>query len=173
MRKGRVDSSDVAVTPRERKTKSAEQALNALMRLCSKAEKSSGDAMRLMYTWGVPMSERQGVLDRLVEMRFIDDSRYAEAYTREKSQISGWGARKIAQNLYQKGVSKDIVSQSIAMLESDDQRMMLEKRLRSKLRLVKAANDYELRGKLLRYALTLGYDYDMVVEVIEGVLSER
>lgn len=167
MRKDRVEEFD---TPHEPKTKTAEQALNALMRLCSKAEKSSGDALRLMYRWGVPIAERQGVLDKLVEMRFIDDTRYAEAYTREKSQLAGWGARKIAQNLYQKGVSKDIVAKTLAMLESDDQRAMLEKRLQRKLPTIKATTDYERRGKLLRYALSLGYDYDMVISVIDTLL---
>lgn len=167
MRKDRVEEFD---TPHEPKTKTAEQALNALMRLCSKAEKSSGDALRLMYRWGVPIAERQGVLDKLVEMRFIDDTRYAEAYTREKSQLAGWGARKIAQNLYQKGVSKDIVAKTLAMLESDDQRAMLEKRLQRKLPAIKATTDYERRGKLLRYALSLGYDYDMVISVIDTLL---
>lgn len=169
MRKDRVEEFD---TPHEPKTKTAEQALNALMRLCSKAEKSSGDALRLMYRWGVPIAERQGVLDKLVEMRFIDDARYAEAYTREKSQLAGWGARKIAQNLYQKGVSKDIVAKTLAMLESDDQRAVLEKRLQRKLPTIKATTDYERRGKLLRYALSLGYDYDMVISVIDTLLSE-
>lgn len=167
MRKDRVEEFD---TPHEPKTKTAEQALNALMRLCSKAEKSSGDALRLMYRWGVPIAERQGVLDKLVEMRFIDDARYAEAYTREKSLLAGWGARKIAQNLYQKGVSKDIVAKTLAMLESDDQRAMLEKRLQRKLPTIKATTDYERRGKLLRYALSLGYDYDMVISVIDTLL---
>jgi regulatory protein len=110
------------------------------------------------------------VLDKLVEMRFIDDARYAEAYTREKSQLAGWGARKIAQNLYQKGVSKDIVAKTLAMLESDDQRAMLEKRLQRKLPTIKATTDYERRGKLLRYSLSLGYDYDMVISVIDTLL---
>lgn len=169
MRKGRVECDDV--TSRERKTKTAEQALNALMRLCSKAEKSSGDALRLMYTWGVPMAERQGVLQKLIELRFIDDARYAEAYTREKSAIAGWGARKIAQHLYQKGVAKEIVERTLATLQGDDQRAMLEKRLQRKLPSVKATNDYELRGKLLSYALGLGYDYDIVTSVIDDVVS--
>ena len=161
------------ITPknRERKPKSAQQALQSLMRLCARSEKSSGDALRLMYTWGVPIAQRQGVLQKLIELRFIDDARYAEAYTREKSAIAGWGARKIAQHLYQKGVAKEIVERTLATLQGDDQRAMLEKRLQRKLPSVKATNDYELRGKLLRYALGLGYDYDMVTSVIDNIVS--
>ena len=122
--------NDIAdTTPRERKTKSAEQALQSLMRLCARAEKSSGDAMRLMRTWGVPEAQRQDVLNKLVELRFIDDKRYAEAYVREKSQLAGWGARKIAMQLRLKGVTKDIVDTTLSTIDIDDQQQHLENKL--------------------------------------------
>ena len=154
------------------KTKSADEALQSLMRLCARAEKSSGDAMRLMRTWGVAEAERQGVLDRLVTQRFIDDRRYAEAYVREKSTLAGWGVRKIAQQLRLKGVSKDIITEVLATLDSDDARTRLTDKLQRKLRTTKAANDYELRGKLLRYALSLGYEYDLAMETINNLYRE-
>lgn len=166
--------NDIAdTTPRERKTKSAEQALQSLMRLCARAEKSSGDAMRLMRTWGVPEAQRQDVLNKLVELRFIDDKRYAEAYVREKSQLAGWGARKIAMQLRLKGVTKDIVDTTLSTIDIDDQQQHLENKLAKKLRSVKANNSYELRGKLLRYALGLGYEYDMVVDVIDKIVEHK
>ena len=90
MRKGEFDS-EMTPAPRERKTKTAQQALQSLMRLCSRSEKSTGDALRLMRTWGVPEAEQRGVLDKLIADRYIDNRRYAEAYTREKSNLAGWG----------------------------------------------------------------------------------
>lgn len=153
--------------PRERRTKTAAEALQSLMRLTARAEKSSGDALRLMRTWGVPEDERQGVLDRLLAQRFIDDRRYAEAYVREKSQLSGWGARKIAMQLRQKGIDKSVISEMLATLDGDSTRQRLKERLERKLRSVKATTEYDLRGKLLRHALSAGYDYDLVVDVID------
>jgi regulatory protein len=55
------------------------------------------------------------------------------------------------------------------LIEEDGARETLERRLLRKLPTIKAANDFDLRGKLLRYALGLGYDYDLVVEVIDAV----
>ena len=75
----------------ERKTKNAEQALASLMRYAARAERSSGDAMRLMHTWGVPEADRRRSLDRLMAERFIDDERFAEAFVRDKRRLSGWG----------------------------------------------------------------------------------
>ena len=169
MRTSRVDT-DSMETPHERKTKSATEALQSLMRLCARAEKSSGDALRLMRTWGVPEIERQGVLTKLIEQRYIDDSRYAEAYTREKLQLAGWGARKIAMHLRQKGLASDIITTTLAHLDTDDMESRLEDKLRRKLRSIKAANDYELKGKMLRYALSLGYEYDVCSGVIDKIL---
>uniref|UniRef100_UPI004055E28C regulatory protein RecX n=1 Tax=Alistipes sp. TaxID=1872444 RepID=UPI004055E28C len=171
MRKGEFDS-EMSPVPKKRRDKSAAEALQSLMRLCARAEKSSGDAMRLMRTWGVAEAERQGVLDRLVTQRFIDDRRYAEAYVREKSTLAGWGARKIAQQLRLKGVSKDIITEVLATLDSDDTRTRLTDKLQRKLRTTKAATDYELRGKLLRYALSLGYEYDLAMEAINNLYRE-
>ena len=75
------------------RTKTPEQALAALMRLCARAERSEEDARRLMTRWGVAPADRERVLERLRRDRFIDDARYAEAFVREKINLSGWGAR--------------------------------------------------------------------------------
>lgn len=173
MRKGEFDS-EMTPQPRERKTKTAQQALQSLMRLCARSEKSTGDALRLMRTWGVPEAEQRGVLEKLIADRYIDNRRYAEAYTREKSRLAGWGERKIAMQLRLKGVERETISAVLAeILQDDSMAERLQEKLEKKLRTVKAANDYELRGKLLRYALGLGYDYDMAAEAVERVAKQK
>ena len=173
MRKGEFDS-EMTPQPRERKTKTAQQALQSLMRLAARSEKSTGDALRLMRTWGVSEAEQRGVLEKLIADRYIDNRRYAEAYTREKSRLAGWGERKIAMQLRLKGVERETISAVLAeILQDDSMAERLREKLEKKLRTVKAANDYELRGKLLRYALGLGYDYDMAAEVIEELTKRK
>lgn len=171
MIRGEFDS-EMIPSPRERKTKTAKQALQSLERLCARSEKSTGDAMRLMRTWGVPEAERQGVVDALIAARYIDNRRYAEAYAREKSQLSGWGERKIALKLREKGVEREIINTVVAPLREDDGKAeRFQAKLERKLRTTKAASDYELRGKLLRYALGLGYEYDTAIECIDRIVE--
>lgn len=173
MRKCEFDN-EMTPQPRERKTKTAQQALQSLMRLCARSEKSTGDALRLMRKWGVPEAEQRGVLNKLLADRYIDNRRYAEAYTREKSQLAGWGERKIAMQLRLKGVERETISAVLAELMNDDDKLeRLREKLQRKLRSTKAASDYELRGKLLRYALGLGYDYDMAAEVVDEVAKQK
>ena len=158
---------------KERKPKTAAQALQSLMRLAARSEKSSGDAMRLMQRWEVPVAERQGVLEKLIENRFIDDRRYAEAYVREKTNLSGWGARKIALQLRAKGISQDIINEALAQLDDSELRSRLQDKLRRKLRSIKADSKYQLQGKLFRYALSQGFDYAQANEAVLDVLHQH
>lgn len=157
--------------PREKRVKTAEQAFQSLMALCAKAERSSGDARRLMYRWGVAAVEQQAVIDRLIKDRFIDDTRYAEAFVREKLRFSGWGAFKIRATLTGKGIDRQIIEQALAQLNKESMQERLVELLTKKSRTIKAANDYDRRAKLIRYGLSLGYDYDAVGDAVDRLAS--
>ena len=154
-----------------KRTKTPEQALTALMRLAARSEKSSGDALRLMQNWGVEPTARQGVLQKLIDNKFIDDRRYAEAYVREKSRLAGWGARKIALQLRIKGVAQDVINEALRQIDDSDVQQRLCDKLRRKIKITKASSDFELRGKLFRYALSQGYDYDQINQAIAQVVD--
>lgn len=156
-------------TPR---TKTPEQALSSLMRQCARAEKCSGDALRLMHRWGLSDVDAKSVLERLLRERFIDDSRYAAAYVREKSRLNGWGARKIAAALRAKRVSTKVIEEALLQISSDDALVRLEDMLRKKATKTTARDKYELKGKLVRFGVGRGFDLDDVLEVTERLLRE-
>lgn len=150
---------------RTRRTKTAEQALQSLMRECARSERSSGDALRLMKRWGVSDEDAQKVLARLLSERFIDDSRYAEAFVRDKLNLSGWGAYKIKSALRAKGVSKEIIDEVAAqMIEAADMCERLEEIMVRRLRTLKYSSPYDAKTKLIRFAASRGYDLDQAIE---------
>ncbi|MFI3323539.1 MAG: regulatory protein RecX [Rikenellaceae bacterium] len=153
------------------RAKSAEEALASLMRQCARAEKSSGDAMRLMARWGVAEAERGEVLAQLIADKFIDDGRYAEAYVREKLNLSGWGVRKIATSLKVKGVAPSIIGEVLAEVDRESMSERLLGKVERKARTTKYKDQYDLKGKLIRYALSLGYDYDMALDAVSQIVT--
>lgn len=156
------------------KTKSADEALQSLMRLCARAERSSGDALRLMRRWGVPDSDARRVLDRLERERFIDDRRYTELYVREKMRLSGWGAYKIKMSLRQKGVSSQIIAEvAEPMFSPVDLKERLVELLTRKLPTIKAKSTYEAKAKLIRFGVSRGFDMEMVVDCATQLISEE
>ena len=158
--------------PKVKRPKTAEQALTSLMRLCARAERSSGDAMRLMATWLVPEADRQGVLQRLIKDRFIDDSRYAEAFVREKSNLSAWGEYKIRTALRRKGIADDIINSALKQMPTEQNLERLTERLKRKMRTIKYDTTYQLKTKLIRHALSLGFTMDDVLKCVEDVMRD-
>ena len=158
--------------PKVKRPKTAEQALASLMRLCARAERSSGDAMRLMATWMVPEGDRQRVLQRLIKDRFIDDSRYAEAFVREKSNLSAWGEYKIRATLRRKGIADEIINSALQLMPTEQNIERLTERLKRKMRTIKYDTTYQLKTKLIRHALSLGFTMDDVLKWVEEVMRD-
>ena len=159
---------------RTKKTKTAEQALQSLMRECARSERSSGDALRLMKRWGLTEEDARKVLVRLQTERFIDDVRYAEAFVRDKLNLSGWGAYKIKMTLRSKGVSSDIIESVVApMLAETDRTERLVEIMERRMRTLKYKSAYDAKAKLIRFAASRGYDMEQAIEcaskLIEGL----
>ena len=160
-------------TPKIKRDKTADEALASLMRLCARAERSSGDALRLMQNWGVAKEEQQGVLQRLIKERFIDDRRYAEAFVREKCNLSAWGRYKIQSALKCKGIARDIIIEALAALNSTDNKKRLQDRLQAKIKHIKYDTAYQLKTKLIRYALSLGFEMDEVMDSVNEIIKNN
>lgn len=135
--------------------------LDRLQNLCAKRECCSQEirrkALKLLDGDGAAADE---IVASLEHDGFVDDARYAAAFAREKAQIAGWGPIKIRYALAAKGIKADEATfEGIDSGKSEDK---LRKVLAAKWRTV--APD---KLKLIRFALSRGYDYDTVRPLIE------
>ena len=158
---------------RTKRTKTPQQALQSLMRLCARSEHSSGDALRLMKRWGVADDSARQVLAQLQREKFIDDARFAEAFVRDKLNLSGWGAYKIKISLRAKGVSREIIEEVVApMIEATDMSERLETIMQRKLRTLKYSSPYDAKSKLIRFAASRGYDMEQAIECASKLIND-
>ena len=146
--------------------------LDRLRRQCSRREYCSADILK--KAGDALDGDREGakeILDVLVAEKYVDDLRYATAYAREKSMISGWGETKIRYVLSGKGIPRDTIS--LALEEIDEARagQRLERLMAAKAKSLK--DDPQARLKLLRFGLGRGYQYDEVVDVIDKYKTDK
>ena len=145
--------------------------LDNLRRQCSRREYCTSDVLKKAEKALEGDKEKaMQVVATLVEEKFVDDLRYASAYAREKSSISGWGAVKIRYMLSAKGISRDIISQALEEVDVQRADNRLVKLLENKYRTLK--DDPQCKLKLLRFALGRGYSYDEVKEHIDALMKE-
>ena len=145
--------------------------LDNLRRQCSRREYRTSDVLKKAEKALEGDKEKaMQVVATLVEEKYVDDLRYASAYAREKSAISGWGEVKIRYMLSAKGIGRDLISQALEEVDVQRADNRLVKLLENKYRTLK--EDPQCKFKLLRFALGRGYSYDDVKEHIDALIKE-
>ncbi len=144
-------------------------ALNKAMAICAKREYCSGDIHAKLESWGLNSSETNSVISTLIKEDFINDKRYAEAFVRDKYRHNKWGKVKIAAHLKAKKIASELISSSLASLDEDQYRQMIRDTLDSHRKFVKAKNEYDLKGKLLRFGLSKGFESHILYDILNGL----
>lgn len=147
--------------------------LDRLRRLCSLREYCTSDIhSKASAAWlracpddtgGAAAFARKAV-ESLSEDGYVDDLRYASAFARDKSSLAGWGTVKIRYALSAKRIDADIISSALREIDSGKASDRLRRLLEGKIRQIGDAPDRRL--KLLRFALSRGYSYDEVSEIL-------
>lgn len=137
--------------------------------LCSRREYCSRGVLDLLRRKGVTGEEAAAVLERLRSERYVDDARYVRAFARDKAHLAGWGPRKIAFALSAKGIAPDVVKAALEEVDEGESARRMREVVEVKWRSVKAVTPFERRQKVLRFALSRGYDYERVTEVLDSL----
>ena len=112
------------------------------------------------------------IISRLLKNRFLDDTRFAESYVRDKYRFCGWGKRKIVNGLYEKRVKKEIIDSALNSIDEEEYESVLVRFVKTKIRTIKAETNREFQQKLFRSAVMRGFETDLSVKVIKQVLAE-
>ena len=144
------------------KQKTENDAYLTLAALCAQAEHCQYEMLEKMRRWELQEEEQARVMQRLVSERYVDDERYARAFVKDKVRYNKWGRRKVEQALWQKHIDDDIRQRVLDEIDDDEYLSVLCPLLQQKRRSTKAASDYELNQKLIRFALSRGFTYDII-----------
>lgn len=141
-------------------------ALNKAMAVCSKREYCLDDIRNKLSQWGIEYKDGEKILKLLEKENFINESRYAAAFVRDKFKYNKWGKIKIASQLHSRKLPSDVIAESMSVIENEQYVKTLHDLLKSHRRTVKAKNEYELKAKLLRYALSKGFESSLIYDVL-------
>jgi regulatory protein len=138
-----------------------------LAQLCARSEHCQWELLEKMRRWEMSEEAQARVMQRLVSERYVDDERYARAFVRDKVRYNKWGRRKVEQGLWLKHIDEDIRERVLDEVDDDEYLSVLRLLLRQKRRSTRAASDYELNQKLVRFALGRGFTYDIIRQCLD------
>ena len=149
-----------------------QQALMKLTALCSGAEHCSYEMTEKMRRWEIDEQTQARIMEYLTNEKYVDDSRFCRAFIREKMRFNKWGRRKIEMALFQKRIDKKMASEALDEVDNGEYIAILRPMLRQKERSVKANSEYEKNMKLIKFAMSRGFTFDVIKECLSGDMDD-
>ena len=150
-----------------KKEMTEQEAYLQLATLCAQVEHCEQEMRDKMKRWEIDETAQNRIIDRLVKERYIDNERYARAFVKDKIRYNKWGRRKVQQALWMKRIDNDIQQRVLDEIDDKEYLDVLRPLLKQKRKSTKAANDYELNQKLVRFALGRGFTFDIIRQCLE------
>jgi len=144
--------------------------LSKAMALCSRREYCPEDIRLKLESWGVSEDDAGRVIGILIKENFLNENRYAEAFVKDKFNYNKWGKVKIAAHLKMKKIPAGIVRSALGSIDDELYRRTLGDLIVSHRRSVKSKNQYDLKGKLLRYGLSKGFESQLLYDIITRIV---
>lgn len=143
-------------------------ALVKMQSWCAYQERSQQDARDKLYELGMWPEAVENIIAQLIQDNFLNEERFAMTFARGKFTIKKWGRIKIKQELKQKRVSDYCLKKALAQIDETEYIETLKKIMESKRKLIKEPNKIKLQYKLMNYALSKGYEKDIVFDVLNS-----
>jgi regulatory protein len=150
-----------------KKEMTEQEAYLQLASLCAQAEHCQQEMRDKMRRWELDEMVQNRIIERLVKERYIDEERYARAFVKDKIRYNKWGRRKVQQALWLKHIDTDIQQRVLDEIGEKEYLDVLRPLLKQKRKGIKAANDYELNQKLVRFALGRGFGFDIIRQCLD------
>jgi regulatory protein len=144
-------------------------ALSKAMNLCSAREYCCSEILSKLESWSIGRTDCERIIKMLVAENFINERRYAEAFTRDKFRYNKWGKVKIAAHLRSKNIPANHISEALETIGHEDYKNTISNLLNAHKKSVKAKNTYELKGKLLRFGLSRGFESSLLYELLNDM----
>ncbi len=144
-----------------------------MMWICSRGEKCRSDLKKKLKDWNVPVDYWDELLKQLEHERFLDEERYTNFYVRDKIRFNKWGRGKVRFQLKMKQLPEDLVNDVLLAFDDEEYCELVEAEVRQKHRKTKGANKWEIKSKLLRFAQSRGYEYDLVNTILDKINKEE
>lgn len=143
-------------------------AYNKTTALCARREYCSGDMIKKLKNWEVSDEIISKVINQLKEEKFIDDTRYARFFVRDKAKFNRWGEQKIIWAMRQKQISQEVIQEAINQLDQEELQSTLLQLLKEKNRQIKEDNSYKRKAALVRFATSRGFNYAQIQKGLEA-----
>lgn len=125
---------------------------------CTAAERCIQDVEKKLSAAGLPSDVAERIIARLVQEKFIDESRYSRGFVSDKLRFNKWGRIKIAYELRRKHLPENVCSEALSAIDEEEYHALLLSLLKEKKKTIRGKGNRDVFGKLLRFGVGRGFE---------------
>jgi regulatory protein len=156
--------------PKKQKDITIKEAYLKATVFCAYQERSVREVKEKLYSLELTEESMEAIVEQLIAEKFLNEERFARAFAGGKFRLKKWGRIKIRQELKARGISESNIRLGLQEIDPDVYEQTLHELLEKKNRIEKTAGSLERKQKLLRFALSKGYEQDIVWDVINVLI---
>ncbi|MEA5138250.1 regulatory protein RecX [Arcicella rigui] len=136
---------------------------------CAYQERTQQEVRKRLAELEVEGDEAEEMIAWLIENNYLNEERFARIFAGSKFRQKRWGRLKIRQELKMRGVSEYCLKAGMSEIDDEDYLQTLTDLLEKKAKEIKEPNPIKRKQKLLTYALSKGFESDLVFEQMKGI----
>ena len=142
------------------------EALIKAANFCAYQERTHKEVRSRLSELEVVGDESEAIIAWLIENNYLNEERFARIFAGSKFRQKKWGRIKIRQELRMRGVSDYCLKAGMSEIDGDDYIVTLQEIIEKKSRDIKDSNKLVIKQKLVKFALSRGFENDLVFDVV-------
>jgi len=143
---------------------------NKVVKYILKRRRSEKEIRKYLNKFDINDKYIESIINKLKDIKFINDSEYCKAYINDKLYLSKEGINKIKNHLISEDISIGIIEEELSNIDKDLFKDRLEKLITKKINSNKRYSKSYLKQKILGDMISLGYDKDIILNILENNL---
>jgi|AntRauTorcE11897_2_1112592.scaffolds.fasta_scaffold00277_8 regulatory protein len=145
----------------------ADKAYDRTIQLIARRPRSEWEVQQYLKRKSYDEEVIQQTTERLVEKGYLDDVSFAQSWIQNRRLLKPRSKRKLRQELLQKRVPEQIITDCLAYDETDDKEV-----LRQLIEQKRSQTRYKDRQKLMQYLSGQGFSYGDIKKVLEEIEAD-
>ncbi len=138
---------------------------------CAYQERTPDEVRQRLAQWEVEGEDADEIIAELISLNYLSQERFARTYVSGKFRIKKWGKLRIKQELARRGLDEAAIKQGMEEINDstyeETLRLLLTKKQEQLLRT--EPDTFKRKQKLVRFALSKGYESGVVWKVVAGL----
>ena len=145
---------------------------NKTVKYIMKRLRSEKEIRLYLIKYELSNSDIEKIINKLKDINLINDKAYTKAYINDQIYLSKNGIYRIKDNLLNHDIPLELIEEELSKIDLEVMDDRLEKIILKRIKANKKYSNNELKNRILKEVINLGYSKDKAISIIDSNILE-